>query len=99
MHIYRLVEPPASSACYLDSSTAATQLLYRSKTWWQLQLLETFSTIHACVLCLQGLAFNSLPAVLANNTVLEQLDLSGNQVMGGVLPEQYLSWTNLTVFR
>lgn len=53
----------------------------------------------ACVRCLQGVTFSSLPAVLANNTVLEQLDLWGDRVMGGVLPEAYSAWINLTVFR
>lgn len=88
------------------SSTAATQKPDHTKhcgtkrqMQLQLQLQQTFTWTHAYPPCLQGLDFNSLPAVLANNTLLEHLDLSGNQVMGGVLPEEYTFWTNLTVFR
>jgi hypothetical protein len=48
---------------------------------------------------IQGMVFRSLPAGLANNTLLEVLDLSGSTVLTGSLPAEYSVWTNLTVFR
>lgn len=45
--------------------------------------------------------FSSLPAALAGNGTrqLEVMDLSGNAVMGGVLPAEFAGWSNLTVFQ
>jgi hypothetical protein len=50
---------------------------------------------------LQGMMFSSLPAALLGNGTrqIEVLDLSENAVLGGVLPTEYASWSNLTVFR
>eukprot|EP00879_Flechtneria_rotunda_P024754 GHRR01026261.1.p2 GENE.GHRR01026261.1~~GHRR01026261.1.p2 ORF type:complete len:257 (+),score=67.10 GHRR01026261.1:247-1017(+) len=47
----------------------------------------------------EGLSFSTLPAALANITMLETLDLSRNQVMGGTLPVEYSAYANLTAFR
>lgn len=51
------------------------------------------------VVALQGLWFSSLPPGLSNGTVLEVFDLWGNQIMGGTLPSEYSTWTNLGVFK
>jgi hypothetical protein len=48
---------------------------------------------------LQGLLFSSLPPGLGNGTVLEVFDLWGSQVLGGTLPSEYSTWTNMGVFK
>jgi len=47
----------------------------------------------------QGFQFNMLPVDLALIRQLEVFDLSGNNIRGGFLPQNYSVWGNLTQFR
>eukprot|EP00775_Hariotina_reticulata_P011530 gene11530-11673_t len=47
----------------------------------------------------QGFQFSMLPDELALSTQLEVVDLSGNNILGGSLPQNYSAWGNLTQFR